>query len=200
MIVRSGRISKKRRSCSATGCRGTTPSAAASASISRSASPARCISTAASRRRVLAEITVKNITEVSPTTYFNVPAGYSGDPAASRARRGAAKKFFAAQMIFYAGASLPQDLWERLENLSVQTTGARVPMTTAWGTTETSPLSMRAFSPTGPGVIGVPCLGVETKLVPSGNKLEIRVRGRTSRRATGSATTRRARIRRRRLL
>jgi feruloyl-CoA synthase len=51
-------------------------------------------------------------------------------------------------------------------------------MTTAWGTTETSPLSlMQHFYAEGPGVIGVPCLGVETKLVPSGNKLEIRVRG-----------------------
>ncbi len=51
-------------------------------------------------------------------------------------------------------------------------------MTTAWGTTETSPLSlMQHFFADGPGVIGVPCLGVETKLVPSGNKLEIRVRG-----------------------
>jgi feruloyl-CoA synthase len=81
-------------------------------------------------------------------------------------------------MIFYAGASLPKDLWERLENLSIKATGTRVPMTTAWGTTETAPLSlMQHFFADGPGAIGVPCLGVETKLVPSGNKHEIRVRG-----------------------
>jgi len=127
----------------------------------------------------LAEITVKNITEVSPTSYFNVPAGYSAILPHLERDEQLAKKFFAKlQMIFYAGASLPKDLWERLENLAVKATGSRVPMTTAWGTTETSPLSlMQHFYADGPGVIGVPCLGVETKLVPSGNKLEIRVRG-----------------------
>jgi feruloyl-CoA synthase len=127
----------------------------------------------------LAEITVKNITEVSPSTYFNVPAGYSAILPHLERDDALAKKFFARlQMIFYAGASLPQDLWERLENLSLKTTGARVPMTTAWGTTETSPLSlMQHFFAGGPGVIGVPCPGVEIKLVPSGNKLEIRARG-----------------------
>ncbi|MBX3513658.1 MAG: feruloyl-CoA synthase [Xanthobacteraceae bacterium] len=127
----------------------------------------------------LAEITVKNITEVSPTTYFNVPAGYSAILPHLEKDEQFAKKFFSRlQMIFYAGASLPKDLWERLENLAIKATGARVPMTTAWGTTETSPLSlMQHFYADGPGVIGVPCLGVETKLVPSGNKLEIRVRG-----------------------
>lgn len=127
----------------------------------------------------LAEITVKNITEVSPTTYFNVPAGYSAILPHLEKDEQLAKKFFSRlQMIFYAGASLPKDLWERLENLAIKATGARVPMTTAWGTTETSPLSlMQHFYADGPGVIGVPCLGVETKLVPSGNKHEIRVRG-----------------------
>ena len=127
----------------------------------------------------LAEITVKNITEVSPTTYFNVPAGYSAILPHLEKDEQFAKKFFSRlQMIFYAGASLPKDLWERLENLAIKATGARVPMTTAWGTTETSPLSlMQHFYADGPGVIGVPCLGVETKLVPSGNKHEIRVRG-----------------------
>ncbi len=127
----------------------------------------------------LAEITVKNITEVSPTTYFNVPAGYSAILPHLERDEQLAKKFFSRlQMIFYAGASLPKDLWERLENLSIKITGGRIPMTTAWGTTETAPLSlMQHFYADGPGAIGVPCSGVETKLVPSGNKLEIRVRG-----------------------
>ncbi len=127
----------------------------------------------------LAEITVKNVTEVSPTTYFNVPAGYSAILPHLEKDELLAKKFFSRlQMIFYAGASLPKDLWERLENLAIKSTGTRVPMTTAWGTTETAPLSlMQHFFADGPGAIGVPCLGVEAKLVPSGNKLEIRVRG-----------------------
>jgi feruloyl-CoA synthase len=127
----------------------------------------------------LIEQTVKNVTEVSPTTYFNVPAGYAALLPYLERDEALARKFFARlKMIFYAGASLPQDLWERLETLSVNTTGERVPLTTAWGTTETAPLSlMQHFFAEGPGAIGVPCPGVETKLVPSGNKLEIRVRG-----------------------
>ena len=62
------------------------------------------------------------------------------------------------QLIFYAGAALPQDLWERLEAISIRTTGHRVPMTSAWGTTETSPLatSGRELSATDDPVITSP--------------------------------------------
>jgi feruloyl-CoA synthase len=123
--------------------------------------------------------TVRNLTEVSPTIYFNVPAGYAAllphlerDPAFARS-------FFARlRLIFYAGAALPQDLWERLEAVSLRTIGARVPMTSSWGTTETAPLATAAhFIIERAGVIGVPVPGTELKLVPSGSKLEIRVRG-----------------------
>jgi feruloyl-CoA synthase len=127
----------------------------------------------------LIEETVRNLMEVSPTIYFNVPAGYAAllpflerDPAL-------AKSFFAGlRLIFYAGAALPQDLWERLEAVSTRATGERVPMTSSWGTTETSPLATAAhFIITRAGPIGVPVPGVELKLVPTGDKLEIRVRG-----------------------
>lgn len=127
----------------------------------------------------LIESTVRNVTEVAPTTYFNVPAGYGAILPYLEKDRDLARKFFSRlQMLFYAGASLPKDLWERLETLSAETTGSKIAMTTAWGTTETAPLSvMQHFLTDGPGVIGVPCPGVEVKLEPSGNKYEIRVRG-----------------------
>ena len=68
--------------------------------------------------------TVRNLTEVSPTLYFNVPAGYAGAAAASGTRRGiCALVFRKLRLIFYAGAALPQDLWERLEAVAVRTTG-----------------------------------------------------------------------------
>jgi feruloyl-CoA synthase len=82
------------------------------------------------------------------------------------------------RLIFYAGAALPQDLWERLEAVSLRTMGERVPMTSSWGTTETSPCSTAAhFLIERAGPVGVPIPGVELKLVPVADKLELRVRG-----------------------
>jgi feruloyl-CoA synthase len=123
--------------------------------------------------------TVRNLTEVSPTVYFNVPAGYAALlPHLERGEAFARAFFRDLRLIFYAGAALPQDLWERLEAVSVRTTGRRVPMTSSWGTTETAPLATAAhFLLDRAGNIGLPAPGLDVKLVPSGDKLEIRVRG-----------------------
>jgi feruloyl-CoA synthase len=122
---------------------------------------------------------VRNLTEISPTIYFNVPAGYAALLPHLERDEDLARSFFAKlRLIFYAGAALPQDLWERLETVSVRVTGARVPMSSSWGTTETAPLATAAhFLLDRAGNVGVPIPGVEMKLVPSGGKLEIRVRG-----------------------
>jgi feruloyl-CoA synthase len=127
----------------------------------------------------LVEETVRNLTEVSPTICFNVPAGFAALlPHLERDEAFARAYFAQLRLIFYAGAALPQDLWERLEALSVRMTGARVPMTSSWGTTETAPMATMAHFPLErAGAIGVPAPGTEIKLVPSGAKLEVRVRG-----------------------
>lgn len=127
----------------------------------------------------LVEQTARNLAEVSPTVYFNVPAGYAALLPFLERDEALARSFFAGlRLIFYAAAALPQDLWERLETVSARTTGLRVPMTASWGSTETSPLATAAhFLIERAGVIGVPVPGVELKLVPSGGKLEARVRG-----------------------
>ncbi len=79
---------------------------------------------------------------------------------------------------FYAGAALPQNLWDALEELSIKTVGRALPMVSAWGSTETSPLATDChFQAQRSGNIGVPIPGTELKLVPSGDKLEVRVRG-----------------------
>ena len=123
--------------------------------------------------------TVRNLSEISPTVYFNVPAGYSALlPHLERDTALAARFFARLRFIFYAGAALPQDLWTRLEAVAVRTTGERIPLISAWGTTETAPLATAAhFLCDRSGMIGVPAPGVDIKLVPSGGKLEIRVRG-----------------------
>jgi feruloyl-CoA synthase len=123
--------------------------------------------------------TVRNLAEVSPTVYFNVPAGYAALLPHLEKDEGLARAFFKRlRLIFYAGAALPQDLWERLEAVSLKTLGARVPMTSSWGTTETAPLAVAAhYLIERAGNVGVPAPGCEVKLVPAGTKLEIRVRG-----------------------
>ncbi len=122
---------------------------------------------------------VRNLAEISPTIYFNVPAGYAALLPHLEKDEALARAFFKRlRLIFYAGAALPQDLWERLEAVSVRTIGARVPMTSSWGTTETAPLAVAAhYLIERAGNVGVPAPGCEVKLVPAGAKLEIRVRG-----------------------
>ena len=127
----------------------------------------------------LIEQTVKNLEEVSPTIYFNVPVGYTMLLPYLEKDEALAKKFFAnLKLIFYAGAALSQDLWDRLESLSIKTTGNRVPMVSSWGSTETSPVATSGHCLIErTGVIGLPPPGVELKFVPSGSKFEIRVKG-----------------------
>jgi feruloyl-CoA synthase len=123
--------------------------------------------------------TARNLTEISPTIYFNVPAGYAALLPHLERDEALARSFFARlRLLFYAGAALPQDLWERLEAVAVRITGQRIPMSSSWGTTETAPLATAAhYLLDRAGNVGLPVPGVEMKLVPSGDKLEIRVRG-----------------------
>lgn len=127
----------------------------------------------------LVEKTVANLREVAPTIYFNVPRGFDMLLGALEQDAQLRSNFFSRlQMIFYAAAALPQNLWERLERLSIQERGERVVMVSAWGSTETAPMVCTVHFPIDrAGVIGLPAPGSELKLVPSANKLELRVRG-----------------------
>ena len=127
----------------------------------------------------LFDTTVANLREIAPTVYFNVPRGYDMLIGALRADAALRERFFSRlRVIFYAGAALPQHLWEALGELALQTLGRPVPMVTSWGSTETAPLATDChFQAARSGVIGIPVPGTELKLVPAGDKLEIRVRG-----------------------
>jgi feruloyl-CoA synthase len=127
----------------------------------------------------LVEQTVKNLAEISPTIYFNVPVGYAMLLPYLEQDESLRNNFFKQlQLIFYAGAALPQDLWERLERVAIQATGKKVIMTSSWGSTETSPLATAAhFSLDKAGVIGIPCPGVSLKMIPNGDSYELRVKG-----------------------
>src|SRR5260370_17164405 len=118
----------------------------------------------------LIEETMRNLAEVSPTIYFNVPARYAALLPFLERDDVLARAFFGRlRLIFYAGAALPQDLWERLEAVSERATRERVPMTSSWGAPRTSPLvtAARFTTPRG-GPRAGPGPGVELKLVPAG--------------------------------
>jgi len=123
--------------------------------------------------------TITNLREIAPTVYFNVPRGYDLLVPELRADEVLRRNFFERlQVIFYAAAALPQHLWEALEALALETTGERIVLVSAWGSTETAPLATSAhFRAEQAGVIGVPVPGCELKLSPHGPKLEVSVRG-----------------------
>jgi len=81
-------------------------------------------------------------------------------------------------LMVYAGASLPQNLWERMQALALAERGVRLPLISAWGSTETAPMATGVhYAVDRAGIIGLPVPGCELKLVPSGGKLEVRVKG-----------------------
>lgn len=127
----------------------------------------------------LLERTVNNLKEVSPTMYFNVPRAYDMLVPLLREDAALRESFFRRlKFIFYAGAALPHHLWSALEELSEATTGRKVMIVSSWGSTETAPMATDChFDAIRSGVIGVPIPGTTLKLVPSADKLEVRVKG-----------------------
>ena len=125
------------------------------------------------------EETVRNLREIAPTVYFNVPKGYEMLLPYLRAEPGLRCNMFSRlQCLFYAGAALPPHVWEEYERLALETTGEAIPMVTSLGSTETAPSATSVTAKARqPGVIGIPNVGVDLKLVPTAGKLEARLKG-----------------------
>ncbi len=123
--------------------------------------------------------TIRNLHEVSPTYYANVPAGYAALAAAMEKDDALCRSFFRNLTVMaYGGARLPDDLFDRMQALAVRTTGERIVFYTGWGSTETAPTSTGTYWDTERvGLIGLPFPGVELKMVPCGDKYELRLRG-----------------------
>ena len=127
----------------------------------------------------LIEATIENLRDIAPTVYFNVPRGFQMLAPFLEKDPGLRDHFFSnLDTIFYAAAALPQDLWERIENLSLAAIGKKIAMTSAWGLTESAPLATSIHFPTSrAGVIGLPVPGTELKMLPNSGKMELRLRG-----------------------
>ena len=123
--------------------------------------------------------TVRNLREIAPTVYFNMPRGYDLLLAYFRDDAQLRENFFSQlKFMFYAGAALSQPLWDAYRKLMMEVCGERILMATGLGATETSPMALQCtWDSERAGAIGIPMPGVEAKLVRSGDKLEIRVKG-----------------------
>jgi feruloyl-CoA synthase len=123
--------------------------------------------------------TVRNLRDIAPTIYFNVPKGFEALATQFHADSALRDKFFSRlKVLFYAGAALNQQAWNDLEALAAQSTGERVIFVSSLGSTETAPAALACTWDSGrPGNIGLPLPGVELKLIPNEGKLEARLRG-----------------------
>jgi feruloyl-CoA synthase len=120
----------------------------------------------------LFEETLRNLREVSPTSFANVPAGYAMLATALEKDDALAGRFFKnLNSLAYGGATLPDDLYQRMEALAVKHTGYRIPFITGWGATETAPTATTVhWASERVGLIGLPFPGVTLKLVPTGEE------------------------------
>ncbi|MCP3726104.1 feruloyl-CoA synthase [Paraburkholderia sp. CNPSo 3272] len=125
------------------------------------------------------EETLRNLREIAPTLYFNVPKGWEELTAALETDAQLRETFFSrVKMYFFAGAGLSQAAWDRLERVTQAHCGERIRIMAGLGMTETAPSCLFTTGPVmGAGYIGLPAPGCETRLVPVDGKLEARFRG-----------------------
>jgi feruloyl-CoA synthase len=123
--------------------------------------------------------TLRNLREVAPTVYFNVPTGFEAIAHAMKTDDALRRMLLSrVKMFFYAGAALAQPVWDSLFESEEREIGKRIVMTTGLGMTESGPFGIFVTSPeVKAGDLGVPAPGLELKLVPSGDKTEVRYKG-----------------------
>jgi feruloyl-CoA synthase len=124
------------------------------------------------------EESLENLRDVPPTFHINVPFGYAMLVDALDRDAGLRRVFFSnLRIALYGGAGLPQALYDRFQQLAVDTIGERIFFTTGYGATETTSGCMSIYFPTEAVGIGLPMPGMTLKLVPNGPRYEVRIRG-----------------------
>jgi feruloyl-CoA synthase len=123
--------------------------------------------------------TIENLREISPTSFGCVPAAFGMLAAALEKDADLRQKFFKnMRALGYGGALLPQPIWERMQRVAVQEIGEQLPFGTGWGMTETTATGVAVYWNTErTGLLGLPQPGAMLKLVPSGDRMELRIRG-----------------------
>lgn len=124
------------------------------------------------------ETTIKNLYEISPTVFGSAPVAFAMlADAMERDEKLRAAFFRNVISLGYGGATLSDDLYDRLQALAIAETGQRIPITTMYGATETQGITMVHWEVDRVGLIGLPMPGMTLKLVPNGPKMEVRVKG-----------------------
>ena len=123
--------------------------------------------------------TLRNLCEIAPTVYFNVPTGFEAIAQAMQVDAVLRRTLLSrVRFFFYAGASMAQPIWDQLYAVAEAEVGERIVMSTGLGMTESGPFAIYVTSPqVKSGDLGVPCAGMSLKLVPTAGKLELRYRG-----------------------
>lgn len=123
--------------------------------------------------------TLRNLREIAPTVYFNVPTGFEAIANAMRSDERLRKTLFSkVRMFLYAGAAMSQDIWDSLYESAEREIGQRIAILSGLGMTETAPHGLIGSSPRmRAGELGLPGPGLEIKLVDCDGKTEIRYRG-----------------------
>ncbi len=123
--------------------------------------------------------TIRNLTEIAPTVYYDVPIGFEFLANEMKTNAALRKNLLSkVRMFFYAGAALAQPIWDLLYDIQEQELGYRIPMTTGLGMTESAPFGLFVTNVhVKAGDLGLPCAGMELKLVKNGDKTEVRYRG-----------------------
>ena len=123
--------------------------------------------------------TLRNLREIAPTVYFNVPTGFEAIANAMKTDAALRRNLLSrVQMFFYAGAALAQPVWDSLYASAEQEISERIVMTTGLGMTESGPFGLFVTSPNvKAGDLGVPTPGMQLKLVPTHGKTEVRYKG-----------------------
>ena len=123
--------------------------------------------------------TLRNLREIAPTMYFNVPKGFEEIANALETDAGLRNTLLSrVQMFFFSGAGLSQPVWDKLDRIAEAHAGERIRMLTGLGMTETAPFAVCANAhEVRSGHIGLPAPGIELKIVPNGDKAEMRYRG-----------------------
>jgi feruloyl-CoA synthase len=124
--------------------------------------------------------TIRNVRECSPSVFGTAPIALSMLAEAMEQDEALLKAFFKnMRSVGYGGATLSDDLYDRLQALSIKATGRRIPIVTMYGATETQGITVVHWEVERVGLVGLPLPGTTLKLVPNGEKLEVRVKGPT---------------------
>ncbi len=124
--------------------------------------------------------TIRNVRKCSPSVFGTAPIALSMLAEAMEQDETLLKAFFKnMRSVGYGGATLSDDLYDRLQALSIKATGRRIPIVTMYGATETQGITVVHWEVERVGLVGLPLPGTTLKLVPNGEKLEVRVKGPT---------------------